>query len=206
MTRRFSNSRPPMSGLAFAGLLFAASGAAAQVIEIGSDGAVAVYDRPTVFTDQGARAIVQPSAAPAASAAPNASLVQVRAAIDAAARRAELSPRLVEAVARQESGFRHQAVSRAGAVGVMQLMPATAAELGVDRFDLSQNVTGGATYLRRMLDSFDGNLSLALAAYNAGPAAVRRFGGVPPFGETRAYVSAILGRLALNAVTSEVAP
>ncbi len=203
MTRRFSKSLR-LLGLALAGLLGAASGAAAQVMEIGGDGAVAVYDRPTVFTDQGAQAIVQPS--PARAAASTASLGQVRAAIDAAARHAELSPRLIEAVARQESGFRHQAVSRAGAVGVMQLMPATAAELGVDRFDLSQNVTGGATYLRRMLDNFNGDLSLALAAYNAGPAAVRRFGGVPPFGETRAYVSAILGRLALNAVTSEVAP
>ncbi len=88
----------------------------------------------------------------------------------------------------------------------MQLRPATAAELGVDRFDLAQNVTGGAMYLRRMLDSFGGDLPLALAAYNAGPGAVRRFGGAPPFVETRAYVSAILGRLALNAVTSEVAP
>jgi soluble lytic murein transglycosylase-like protein len=205
MKRRFPSPLLAL-GSALAGLLLAASGAAAQVIEIGADGAVAVYDRPTVFTEQGARAITPPASLRATTAAPSAPVGQVRAAINEAARRAELSPRLIEAVARQESGFRHQAVSRAGAVGVMQLMPGTAAELGVDRFDLSQNVTGGATYLRRMLDSFNGDLSLALAAYNAGPAAVRRFGGVPPFGETRAYVSAILGRLALNAVTPEVAP
>ena len=200
MTRQFTRRRLTLAALAALALPYAA---AAQVIEIGEDGVVAVYDRPTVFTDRGAKPIVQPRPpARAASAAP----LQVRAAIDEAARRAELSPRLIEAVARQESGFRHQAVSSAGAVGVMQLMPATAAELGVDRFDLSQNINGGAAYLRRMLDSFGGDLPLALAAYNAGPGAVRRFGGVPPFVETRAYVSAILGRLALNAVTSEVAP
>ena len=78
----------------------------------------------------------------------------------------------------------------------MQLMPDTAAALGVDASDATQNVHGGAAYLRQMLDQFDGNIELALAAYNAGPEAVRRYGGVPPYRETQDYVAAVLGYLA----------
>lgn len=78
----------------------------------------------------------------------------------------------------------------------MQLMPATAAQLGVDPQDPAQNIHGGARYLRQMLVEFDGDIELALAAYNAGPQAVRRFGGVPPYRETRAYVAAVLDYMA----------
>jgi soluble lytic murein transglycosylase-like protein len=106
-----------------------------------------------------------------------------------------LSPRLVEAVAARESGFKTQAVSRKGALGVMQLMPETARKLGVDAGDLHGNIDGGVAYLSQMLDRFEGDLPRALAAYNAGPEAVQRYGGVPPYAETRAYVRAILGRL-----------
>jgi soluble lytic murein transglycosylase-like protein len=113
--------------------------------------------------------------------------------IDAAARQNRLDPALLDSVIRQESGFRADVVSGAGAVGLMQLMPATARELGVsDPFDPAQNVEGGAKYLRSLLDRYDGRLDLALAAYNAGPAAVDHFGGVPPYRETQEYVSSIM--------------
>jgi len=109
-----------------------------------------------------------------------------------AANRHGLDPALVLAVARVESCFDPRARSVAGALGLMQLMPATARELGVaDPFDARANLDGGSRYLARMLARFDGNLTLALAAYNAGPGSVVRHGGVPPFPETRAYLARI---------------
>lgn len=102
-------------------------------------------------------------------------------------------PDLVRAVIQVESAFNPHAVSRKGAAGLMQLMSATAADLGVsDRFDARQNIRGGVAYLRQLLDRYGDNEELALAAYNAGPAAVSRYGNrVPPFAETRQYVSRI---------------
>ncbi len=100
---------------------------------------------------------------------------------------------LVLAVASAESGYRADAVSPVGAVGVMQLMPDTARGLGVkDSFDPGQNIDGGVRYLKQMLDMFGGNTSYALAAYNAGPGAVEKYGGIPPYSETQAYVKNIL--------------
>ena len=103
-----------------------------------------------------------------------------------------IEPRLVQAVIQCESDYDPRAVSRVGAIGLMQLMPATAVELAVlDPLDEGQNVAGGTAYLRRMLDRF-GRLDLALAAYNAGPEAVERYGGIPPYPETVGYVRKVL--------------
>ena len=118
------------------------------------------------------------------------------AAVAEAARRHQVPAELAQAVAWQESRFSQSAVSPKGARGVMQLMPATARDLGVDAADLASNIEGGVAYLAAMLRRFDGSLPLALAAYNAGPGAVERHGGVPPFAETQSYVRAILAGFA----------
>lgn len=110
--------------------------------------------------------------------------------------RYNLSPSLIEALVWQESRWRENAVSHAGARGLAQLMPGTAKYLGVNPDDPMQNLEGGARYLREQLNRFDGNLEHALAAYNAGPGRVMRAGGVPNIRETRHYVAAIMGRLA----------
>jgi soluble lytic murein transglycosylase-like protein len=111
------------------------------------------------------------------------------------ARRHGLDPALVLAVASVESGFKPKAVSPKGAQGLMQLMPATAASLGVsDAFDPETNLEGGSRYLAELITLYEGNLTKALAAYNAGPGAVNRHGGVPPYRETRAYVKKVLER------------
>jgi soluble lytic murein transglycosylase-like protein len=165
--------------------------AAAQVLAIGDDGAVSTYSGPSVYSSEGVRSLLpQASAAP-----PRASPAEVSQAIEASAARHAVSKPLVEAVAWQESHYNQTAVSPKGALGVMQLMPDTARRLGVDATDLRANIDGGVTYLSHMLQLFEGDLPRALAAYNAGPEAVQRYGGVPPYAETKAYVRAILAHL-----------
>ncbi len=125
--------------------------------------------------------------------APTALRHRIDQAAGVAARKYDLPVSLVQSVIRHESNYNPRAVSRAGAQGLMQLMPATARELGVnDPFDIRQNIDGGSRYLRQMLDRFDGDVRKALAAYNAGPGTVRRFGGIPPYPETREYISKVM--------------
>lgn len=113
--------------------------------------------------------------------------------IKSASDRYNLPCGLLKAVVHAESGFKPNVVSRSGAMGLTQLMPGTARALGVsDPFDPAQNIEGGAKYLRQQIDRF-GDVSLALAAYNAGPGAVARHGGVPPFTETQNYVKRVIG-------------
>lgn len=120
-------------------------------------------------------------------------MARVEKSIRAAAEKYDLPPDLIRSVIRAESNFDPGAVSRAGARGLMQLMPATAEELGVkDSFDIHQNIDGGSRYLRQMLDRFDGDLKLALSAYNAGPGTVLRFGGNVPYRETQLYVQRVM--------------
>jgi len=118
------------------------------------------------------------------------------------AERFDLSPSLLEALVWQESRWRENAVSHAGARGLAQLMPGTAEYLGVDPDDPMQNLEGGARYLREQLDRFDGDLEKALAAYNAGPGRVVRADGIPNIRETKAYVAAIMGRLSNHSRTA----
>jgi len=119
----------------------------------------------------------------------------LRALVADAAKRHGLDPALVLAVVSVESGFRPEAVSPKGAQGLMQLMPATAASLGVaDAFDAAANVEGGARHLGALVARYGGDLKKALAAYNAGEGAVDQYRGIPPYGETRSYVSKVLSR------------
>lgn len=190
-------------------LLGLATGARADVLELGADGARWVTGpmagAPAVSPSQPDAAaqpvLVEGLSLPEsaiADPARHAAGVPPRytAKIAELAVRFDLSPSLLEALVWQESRWRENAISPVGARGLAQLMPGTARYLGVDSADPFQNLEGGARYLREQLDRFDGNLEKALAAYNAGPGRVERAGGVPNIRETQNYVAAIMGRLA----------
>ena len=184
--------------LAQIAILAVAAPAQAQVIEIDSSGQAQTFDRPTIFTGGDATSIVSTTAPTVRNVDPTPLLAD-------AGRNHGLEPGLLEAVAWQESRGRMTAVSVKGALGVMQLMPATAAELGVRPNDVADNIRGGALYLRRQIDRF-GSVPLALAAYNAGPGAVLRYGGIPPYRETQAYVAKIMSRWQPRVAVQQVKP
>jgi soluble lytic murein transglycosylase-like protein len=186
--RYFIEQKQNLMTLLVAGLLggFCAPGMA-QVMDIHPDGSTATYKGAVIASTEGVRPL---NPEPARLATP------VTAAINSAAARHALAQDLIRAVAWQESRMQQNAVSPKGARGVMQLMPATAEGLRVNPDDLAANVDGGAAYLAQMLERFDGDIIKTLAAYNAGPEAVERYHGVPPYPQTKAYVAAVLDRLA----------
>lgn len=153
----------------------------AEVIEISDDGEARTIGAPPSPTSPRVRVMV--SSQQASPGDP----------FEMAGRHYGIDPNLLRAVAWTESRGNNNVVSPKGARGIMQLMPGTAAELGVDPRDPIANIYGGAAYLAQQIATFR-NIPLALAAYNAGPAAVMRYGGIPPFAETRAYVSTIMNR------------
>jgi soluble lytic murein transglycosylase-like protein len=187
-----------LTGLLVVGLCgWASAPALGQVMNIGPDGNTTIYKGPVVASTEGVRPLVgQVRTTATKSVNSGKEPPPVVAAIQRSASRHALSQALIAAVAWQESHMRQEAVSPKGARGVMQLMPATAWGLKVNAGDLSANVDGGTAYLAEMLDRFDGDIIKTLAAYNAGPEAVERYHGVPPYPETQAYVNAVMNRLA----------
>jgi hypothetical protein len=146
------------------------------------------------------------STAPDAEPAPVLSLAPFDALIAGAAKKYGVDSSLVRAIIRAESNFDHRAVSKKGARGLMQLMPETALALGVgDCFHPEDNIDGGIRHLSRLIGLYNGDLRLALAAYNAGEGAVTRYSGIPPFSETRSYVREVLGHYARYRKESTIA-
>jgi soluble lytic murein transglycosylase-like protein len=195
-------ARLPAAAVALAGLCLAVPGAArADVLEVRPGGYTWIAGGPkqAEASDTMAALAAAPGALPGTlpetlvvgSAGP----APYRDRVAELAAKYDLSPSLIEALVWQESRWRSDAMSPAGARGLAQLMPATARSLGVDPDDPHANLEGGARYLRQQLDAFGGDLEKALAAYNAGPARVARAGGVPAIRETQNYVAAVMGRL-----------
>jgi soluble lytic murein transglycosylase len=167
-------------------LLFARSIQAAIYYQIDQHGVAHFTNAPT---EPGYR-LFQPGVLPDGTRLTAASIEQL---IEAFAAEHDLDPELIRAVIRAESNFNPRAISRKGAQGLMQLMPGTIWRLSVgDAYDPRENIGAGVRYLRELLDLFRGDLTLALAAYNAGEKAVRRYRGVPPYPETRDYVTKVL--------------
>ena len=167
----------------------------ADVLEIGPNGAAWIAGGPPAVIAK--ETDVAPSAQNGLTEVlDSAGPMLWRARVAQLAAKYDISPALLEAVVWQESRWRTDAVSPAGARGLAQLMPGTARDLGVDPGDPSANLEGGARYLRQQLDRFGGDVERALAAYNAGPGRVVRAGRVPAIRETQVYVASIMARLA----------
>jgi soluble lytic murein transglycosylase-like protein len=187
--------------LALAGGLAWAGVAQADVLEIGANGSVKVLgDQPGAAWSSPDEPVEAadgevPSAAMTVVDEPLSDSAYAKA-LDQVSKAYDISPRLLEALVWQESRWNQGAVSRTGAIGLAQLMPGTARELGVNPHDPLQNLTGGARYLRQQLNRFNGDVEKALAAYNAGPGRVMTAGGIPSIPETQAYVRNIVARLA----------
>lgn len=205
-----------LTGMAVSTLgVVCAASAQADVIEIADNGEAQWIAGPLVLQQQAAspaqlaevpQSALQsvPESAVADTAAHDAGVPEFYAAkITELSARYDLSPALLEALVWQESRWRANAVSHAGARGLAQLMPGTARDLGVDPDDPFANLEGGARYLREQLDRFDGDLEKALAAYNAGPGRVMRAGGIPNIRETQVYVAKIMGRLSDHSRSSQ---
>jgi soluble lytic murein transglycosylase-like protein len=174
-----------------AGLSASAATAAVRTSASASDAAAPTVD---------ARPSLRPARSRSVAGSDGTRDAAIETAVRQAASRYNLPPDLIRSVIRAESNFQPTAVSSAGAMGLMQLMPDTARDLGVtNAFDVRQNVDGGARYLRQMLDRFNGDLKLALQAYNAGPGAVEQYKGDVPFAETRQYVKRVLSYAGLKA-------
>lgn len=187
---------PALTLVLFA-MLASSSVLPAAASSAGSDGSHIVVRRGAdgmlTFTG-GSRTSQRGSASRLAALVPRQPPTELAALFSREATRNGLDRRLVEAVSQIESAFDQAALSSKGAIGLMQLMPDTARDLGVtDPWDAAQNIAGGSRYLRQMLDRFGGQLEHALAAYNAGPSAVERFGGIPPYRETIDYVKKVIG-------------
>ena len=194
-----------LAAAAMLAVVLGASPACAQVMDISPDGIVSVREGAGAATWQ----VVSPNSdtneddgivrdvPEGAITNVNSTNVpqQYASAVNYAAASASISPSLLASLVWQESRWNAQAVSRKGAIGLTQLMPGTARDLGVNPADPVANLVGGARYLRQLLDQFDGNVENALAAYNAGPARVRSARGVPAIAETRAYVASIVRRV-----------
>jgi soluble lytic murein transglycosylase-like protein len=194
-------SRPAGCAAALLLACLAAGAARADLYHFRDDAGVPHFSDPP--TDPRARLYLRAGARPALAPAPAGRVPPARRArltqeVAEAARRARLDPALLHAVIAVESAYDPAAVSPKGALGLMQLMPATAARYGVrDPFDVEQNLAAGASHLRGLIDRYAGDTALALAAYNAGSGAVQAAGGrIPPYAETRRYVPAVLRRYA----------
>jgi len=182
---------------ALAGLAFMSSAVSAQadVMELGVNGFVWVAGAPK--SAQSDRVEVGPRSEQGLThVSDSAGPAAWRAQVAILAQKYDISPALLEAVVWQESRWHSEARSSKGAHGLAQLMPGTAREMGVDIANPLSNLEGGARYLKIQLDRFDGDIERALAAYNAGPSRVLSAGGIPQIPETKAYVSAIMSRLA----------
>ena len=185
---------PPI--LAALGLCLTPTVALADVFELASNGNLLEISQSGNSVNVSAVHFPKADSHTPPAAVPSRPPSVVRQHLAVAAAHYKVDTKLVEAVAWQESRYNPSARSSAGAIGVMQLMPGTARQMGVrNPHDVQQNVAGGTAYLRQQLERFGNNVPLALAAYNAGPGAVIKYGGIPPYRETQNYVRQILRRL-----------